>query len=684
MFALREIKEKKTMKGMKKWLAAGLVWMLAGAALAGSNATQAPEASQAPECVPVGAGAAGGEVWLDYSARSVGVKRVAVGSRAVAASHVATHSPYTIVFHANGGKGTMAAQRIRWNVATKLSPNKFTKNGFIFIGWSLSQRGKVMFANQAVVKNLAPGGTKKTLFAKWGKRDYAVSFDPNGGRGKMANQAMVYGKTAKLRGNTFTKKGYVFTGWSETKNGKVVYKDRQEVRNLKADGTTKKLYAQWAKENCTVKFDANGGSSVSFTKRKFRYNARIGSLPKATRKGYTLSGWYTSRSAGKKIGTTTRVTGDSTVYAHWSPVTYNVRYDYDGGTRGVHNPSTGKYGKVFYVGAPRKDGCQFAGWSVSRGLNTSTARYGRNSTPGATITSASKKCANGIAGDVYFRNLRATAGNVTLKANWTAAANTWNVFQAGGSAAWFAQTATTHDGVDAHQSGRIADGQSSSMQHTASGPGTISFWWKVSSESGYDVLEFLVDGVQQAVISGTDGNWAQVSLRISGNDTHVFKWTYRKDGSVSDGSDCGWVDQVCWFTSATRAAGKSSGDAEGSGGAASRKAVAAAHAFAVDDCGVFETGGCELEISPEPPAVEELGGREWAGELESPISVDFLVPDGGTAWQLWSAERGVLSDEAAEAGTVTLQLPDQGVWYWMRFLDADGLTLSSTWLFPLQ
>jgi len=34
------------------------------------------------------------------------------------------------------------------------------------------------------------------------------------------------------------------------------------------------------------------------------------------------------------------------------------------------------------------------------------------------------------------------------------------------------------------------------------GAGTVSFWWKVSSESGYDELEFYPDDVRQHSISG--------------------------------------------------------------------------------------------------------------------------------------------------------------------------------------
>ena len=131
----------------------------------------------------------------------------------------------------------------------------------------------------------------------------------------------------------------------------------------------------------------------------------------------------------------------------------------------------------------------------------------------------------------------------------TAVDNSSLAFTTGGGASWKGEAETTHDGVDAAQSGAISHSENSWMQTTVTGPGTLTFWWKVSSESNTDVtwdyLEFLIDGSQQAKIGGTSGSWAQKSYYIeSGN--HTLKWNYRKDGSVSQGSDCGWVDQITW------------------------------------------------------------------------------------------------------------------------------------------
>jgi len=119
-------------------------------------------------------------------------------------------------------------------------------------------------------------------------------------------------------------------------------------------------------------------------------------------------------------------------------------------------------------------------------------------------------------------------------------------FASGGNALWFGQSATTHDGIDAAQSGDIGDSQQSWMTTEVTGPGDLSFWWKVSSESGWDFLRFYIDDIEQLSISGTDADWEQKHVTLS-EGTHTLKWSYTKDDSVSRGEDCGWLDEIFWY-----------------------------------------------------------------------------------------------------------------------------------------
>src|SRR5207248_745042 len=86
-----------------------------------------------------------------------------------------------------------------------------------------------------------------------------------------------------------------------------------------------------------------------------------------------------------------------------------------------------------------------------------------------------------------------------------------------------------------------ADGQETWIQTTVTGPGTLSFWWKVDSLENFDYLNFEVDEVLQFFISGSVA-WEQRTVPIAAG-SHTLRWAYMKDvGAV--GADAGWVDQV--------------------------------------------------------------------------------------------------------------------------------------------
>lgn len=119
-------------------------------------------------------------------------------------------------------------------------------------------------------------------------------------------------------------------------------------------------------------------------------------------------------------------------------------------------------------------------------------------------------------------------------------------FTTGGNASWYGETEIFYYGGSAARSGTPGNSQSSWLQTTVVGPGTLSFSWKVSSEASWDFLELLVDNVLQSgsnsPISG-EVDWQQKTVVIPAG-SHIIKWLYSKDGSLSRGSDCGWVDKV--------------------------------------------------------------------------------------------------------------------------------------------
>jgi hypothetical protein len=118
-----------------------------------------------------------------------------------------------------------------------------------------------------------------------------------------------------------------------------------------------------------------------------------------------------------------------------------------------------------------------------------------------------------------------------------------------GAAAWTAQTNVTHDGVDAARSGAIGNNQASTLSTTIEGPGTLSFWWRVSSEPNYDFLSLQDSKLGAlAALSGESG-WQFRSVELDAG-SHTLYWIYSKDISASSGLDAGFVDQVSFTPAA--------------------------------------------------------------------------------------------------------------------------------------
>jgi uncharacterized repeat protein (TIGR02543 family) len=229
---------------------------------------------------------------------------------------------YKVAFNANGGTGTMAPQAMVYNKAANLRKNAFKRSGCVFIGWATSKSGKVVYKNAQAVKNLRTDGKTTTLYAKWAKVNYKVSFDKNGGTGSMTAQAMKYNTAANLKKNAFKRTGWTFAGWAKSATGGVAYKDRQSVKNLTASGAVT-LYAKWAATTYKIAFDANGGEgTMPVQSVKYGSTATL-TANRFTCEGSSFLGWATSPDGVAEYANQAQVknlvsdAGTLTLYAVW-------------------------------------------------------------------------------------------------------------------------------------------------------------------------------------------------------------------------------------------------------------------------------------------------------------------------------------------------------------------------------
>jgi hypothetical protein len=117
------------------------------------------------------------------------------------------------------------------------------------------------------------------------------------------------------------------------------------------------------------------------------------------------------------------------------------------------------------------------------------------------------------------------------------------------SPVWYGQTNISHDGVASAQTFLMTNGQQAVLGTTVTGPGTLSFWCKVSSQADSDLLSFSVNGTNGLVLSG-EVDWEQHSFYLPAGQLNL-SWSYTKDASGSAGQDAAWVDEVSFVVGGT-------------------------------------------------------------------------------------------------------------------------------------
>ena len=432
-----------------------------------------------------------------------------------------------------------------------------TRTGYTFAGWFTAANGGTQVTSATVVTM----ESNHTLFALWTPMSYVITYANTKGAAN-TNPATYTIEDAVIFAALPDVAGYTFAGW--------------DIAQIAVGSTSAKtITAQWTPVAYAITYaNTKGAANTNPATYTIENAVAFAALPDVA--GYTFAGWDIAQ-------ITVGSTGAKTITAQWTPVAYAITY---ANTKGAANTNPATYtieNTVTFAALPDVAGYTFAGWDIaqiaigSTGAKTITAQW----TPVAyAISYANTKGAANtnpatytIENAVTFAALPDVAGYTfagwditqiavgstgakTITAQWAVAFSLGESVNAphlewstGGGAEWFAQAAESHDGFHSARSGAIGDDDESWIETTVNGPGTLSFWWKVSSEAQTDCLYFLIDGeVAMEPLSGWKPNssfWAQETFVLDAG-THTVRWCYVKDETISKGEDCGWLDNVEW------------------------------------------------------------------------------------------------------------------------------------------
>ena len=129
----------------------------------------------------------------------------------------------------------------------------------------------------------------------------------------------------------------------------------------------------------------------------------------------------------------------------------------------------------------------------------------------------------------------------------------WSV-PTGATAGWQVATDSASEGTCSLKSAPIGDNAKAQIAFTGNFvAGNVTFDRRVSSESTFDCLQFLIDGVAQSIGSNCSGAnlvgasgdvpWGGVSVPITAG-AHTLTWSYLKDANTIEGSDAAWFDKL--------------------------------------------------------------------------------------------------------------------------------------------
>ena len=220
--------------------------------------------------------------------------------------------------------------------------------------------------------------------------EYTVSYNANGGSGAPSSQTKYYGYDLTLSDTVPTRSGYTFKGWGTSSTSTSA--SYQPGGNYTAN-SSRTLYAIWESNTpttYTVTYNANGGSGAPSSQTKTHNVTLTLSSTKPTRTGYTFLGWATSSSATSatySAGGSYTNNASVTLYAVWTPITYTVSYNANGGS-GAPSSQTKTYGVTLTLSSvkPTRTGYTFLGWSTSSTATSATYTAGSSYTSNSSVT----------------------------------------------------------------------------------------------------------------------------------------------------------------------------------------------------------------------------------------------------------------------------------------------------------
>jgi len=372
---------------------------------------------------------------------------------------------YTINYNLDGGSVSHENPKEYINYYKEITINSPTRDGSTFLGWDITGmdgnvhiidgkttdtglvsssgvgRGKTSIN---VTGLRADNGGTVTFTALWQDTRYSIAYDYRDSESNaVLTPASDPGNPSGYDRNTpaFTLnnpdvKGYHFTSWG----GTGLQERLPSVTIQQGSSGNRRYTAYFNPMEYEILYDLSGGSWGNNASHpdSAKYN-RSFTVSHPVMEGCDFAGWEITRmcddcdhKAGNSIITGTGVSGvketsfmnlrcnsaEKVLFtAKWSHAVYDIRYELNGGSfySGGSYPASAETYTVFEINNPVRNGCTFAGWTIS-GMDKGLHYLPSGDTYAETKSGVGTGRADGMA--LAYGNLRYSSGTVTFKAAW--------------------------------------------------------------------------------------------------------------------------------------------------------------------------------------------------------------------------------------------------------------------------
>ena len=206
------------------------------------------------------------------------------------------------------------------------------------------------------------GGINQTA-ATVSLTQYNVIYNTNGGTTTIQGTPSYTIETSNFVLPTVAKNDYTFVDW--TYNGNSVNPTALPTTADRVASKDMTFVATWTPISYKVVYDVAGGTAIQ--DGSYDIETGISSLPTPQREGYVFDGWYRGN---QKVTSIPAGTGDVTLKAHWTEISYTLSFKTNNGTSLADISYTKTQPETLPSGLT-KEGYMFGGWFLDENFTGS-------------------------------------------------------------------------------------------------------------------------------------------------------------------------------------------------------------------------------------------------------------------------------------------------------------------------